>query len=104
MTVPTPVDDTQALKGYLVECPVGFDHDAVKDLLERLDRAISADSVEAAAWYRRRLRTVRQGIEAAVREREEARAARVAGEDLVFSPAGSPVWMPREATTEEAPE
>jgi hypothetical protein len=101
MTNPTPVDDTQALRGYLVECPVGFDHDAVKDLLERLERAISADSVEAAAWYRRRLRTVRQGIEAAMREREEAQAAR---EDLVFSPAGSPVWMPREATTEEATE
>jgi hypothetical protein len=75
MTTPAPVDDTQALRGYLVECPVGFDHDAVKDLLERLDRAIAADSVEAAAWYRRRLRTVRQGIEAAVREREEARRA-----------------------------
>jgi hypothetical protein len=91
MTTPTPVEDTNQLPDLYSMEPEeratlsdidflrawahrrpGIDLEPVCDLLERAERATDRES---AGWYRRRLRTVRQGIEAAVREREEARRA-----------------------------
>jgi Arc/MetJ family transcription regulator len=87
-------DDATAIRAWLTDRPEDDYHDTLRDLVERADRAAEAGA-EAAAWYRRRLRTIRQGIEAAVREREEARKAWATERGLP---------EPVEATTGEAPE
>jgi hypothetical protein len=116
MTTPTPVDDTNQLPDLYSMEPEeraalsdidflrawahrrpGIDMESVCELLERAERTTDEES---AGWYRRRLRTVRQGIEAAMREREaveilreESRAAREAQMNEEIA-----------ATTEEATE